>query len=153
MAVRNSRESSMVPISRLHNDISTWLPYSVFSLSCTIWSNVPPAVAAPQEHYSPWQSCVSTQSRSSGFGETEPWQEQQCVICLTTQWRNLQPTTPSVQAAFLNCHAWRPGRQHNWLLGSRLARCLSERRRAVPAPFLAYFGIMRSVVQIHSPRP
>jgi hypothetical protein len=43
-----------VPVSRLHNDISTWLLHPVFLLNCTIWRKAPASVAAPQGHYSPW---------------------------------------------------------------------------------------------------
>src|SRR4030042_2722279 len=42
-----------VPVSRLHNDISTWLLHSVFLLNCTIWRKAPASVAAPQRHYNP----------------------------------------------------------------------------------------------------
>jgi hypothetical protein len=48
------QEIEYVPISRLHNDISTGLLHSEFFLNCTIWRNAPPSSAAPQEHYSPW---------------------------------------------------------------------------------------------------
>ena len=48
------QKSEYVRISRLHNDISTWLLNSAFFLNCTIWRSAPPSVAAPQGHYSPW---------------------------------------------------------------------------------------------------